>query len=176
MREVNSVDPMTVTNPATGLFYRNPTHLDEAKRARSQTDIVNSIIGTGREIAHDTLDYSDPDVTEFPGFRKLLQPNEEGGVNLLDDQTILSLCKNFLRSRPNIYGFRISYGNYTLKKLENTKTRALSSRYQRFQTEIGEALSEVLSDKNMRVVEVVYTVSNTAPGNFIATAEVYATT
>lgn len=181
MTEVGNVDLNKVLNPSTGLFYRNPTHVDEATRARTQSDIVAAVIGAGRETIHEIMNYGDPDVTEFPGFKKILQPvlDEEGNpvsVTLMKEEEVLGLCKSFLRSRPNIYGFRISFGDYSQKKLDNSKTRDLGARYQRFQTEIAESLAKILSDRSMRVVEVVYSIQSNKPGSFVAVADVYSTT
>jgi len=179
MTTPNTIDPKEVINPGTGLYYRNPTHLDESKRAQNQTEIVKQIIGAGRETQHDVLDYSDIDTTELPGFRKLLEYtiDEEGRfVYTMSDTDIQGLCKSLLRSRPNIFSFKISLGNYPTKKLDNVKTRDLGANRPRFQTEVATALSEVLSDRNLRVVEVNYVIQNHIPGRFIAVAEVYSTT
>ena len=162
----SNTDPNQSINPGTGLLYRNPTHLDEAKRAQNQSEIVKQIVGAGRETIRDVLDYSNPDTTELPGFKKFMSLSEE---------EIKGLCKSLLRSRPNIYSFRISFGNYPTKKLDNVKTRDLGANRPRFQTEIAATLAELLSDRNLRVVDVIYNIQNHAPGRFMSTAEVYST-
>lgn len=163
-------DPNAIINPSSGLLARNPTHIEEAKNALDQSDIVNAIKDTGVKRMTVTYDYGvmDPK-TPLPlaGILKIRDMNE---------QEASGYCKQLMRFRPSIFYVHIKLGDYqNTRRLENFKTRALNANRPRFHTDVGNLLGTVLADKSMRVTEVKYVISSAEPGRFSATAEVYGT-
>lgn len=150
----------------TGVFYRNPTHKEEADNAIDQSQIVKAIIGANRQPHTETLTYTeDSKPWIFPGFAE---------INTMDLVDTKQLCKNLMRFRPNIYKVHIKLGNYkSTRSIDTAKTRALSSFEPRFHTDVAEKIAEVLADKSLRVTEIIYTVHSAEPGQFQAIGEVF---
>jgi hypothetical protein len=164
-------NPDAVRNPSSGLLARNPTHIQEAKDADDQSDIVNAIKQSGVKRMRIRHDYTDVDKSNPPplvGVLKIRDMTEEAAVNF---------CKNLMRSRPNIFTVHIKLGDYpNARRLDNSKTRMLNANKARFNTEVGAKMGEILADRNMNVTELKYIVSSAEPGRFDATSEVYGTT
>ncbi len=164
-------DKNSLINPSSGLYSRNPTHVTEADNADDQSDIVKAIRDTGTKRMRVQYDYSSPDPkNQLPlmGIRRIREMSEE---------SIIKFCQSLMRTRPNIFKVHIKLGNYpNAKRIDNVKVRQLNANKPRFHTEVGEKMGEVLSDRNMNVVEIKYNVNNAETGYFSATAEVYGTT
>jgi len=159
------VKPEDVMHP-TGVFFRNPTHTEEANRAADQSEIVKAISGANRERISEVLSFTEESKPwTLPGFMKIRE---------MDKQAAEGLCKSLMRYRPNIFKVHIKLGEYgDAQRLDNHKTRQLSSFKARFHTDVAETLAEILSDPVMNVTEIIYTVQNADPGNFRATGEVF---
>jgi hypothetical protein len=160
-----NVKPEDVFHP-TGVFFRNPTHTEEADNARDQSQIVKSLTGAKRDRITETLSYEEDDKPwVLPGFKF---------IRTMKEEDIKELCKNLMRFRPNIFKVHIKLGEYQkAKRIETSKTRNLSSFEPRFPSEVAEKMAEVLSDRNLNVTEIIYTVTNADAGSFQAIAEVY---
>jgi len=105
------VKPEDVMHP-TGVFYRNPTHKEEADNAMDQSQIVRAIIGAGRERLNMVLTYTeDSKPWILPGFAE---------VRTLDHPSLVELCKSLMRFRPNVFKIHIKLGDYKGSKPINT--------------------------------------------------------
>jgi hypothetical protein len=167
--EEDRFNPNSNLNPSSGLFGRNPTHVDIANEAANQDEIVKAIKGSGAKEGQVTWYYDkvDPDIGAPPcsGITK---------IRNMSESEVEGFCQNLMRTRPNIYRLHLILGKYPNKrKIDNPKTNQLSSRKPRFPREIGNKLATVLSDKSLYTTEIIYTVHNTEPGFFNATAEVF---
>jgi len=160
-----NVKPEDVMHP-TGVFFRNPTHTEEANMADDQSEIVEAIKGAKRERVTETLTYTEEDKPwVLPGF---------AFVKDMDEQGIEGLCKVLMRYRPNIFKVHISLGNYpNAQQINNHKTKNLTSFKPRFHTDVAKKMAEILSDRTMNVTEIIYTVHSADPGNFRAIGEVF---
>ena len=163
-----NVKPEDVIGP-TGIYYRNPTHVEAAEMADDQSDIVKAILGSGRERKIDTFEYTEETKPWIlPGFAFIRE---------MDEKSILELCKTLMRFKPNIYKVHLKLGDYpSARTVNNTKTVKLDSFKPRFHTEVAEKMAEILSDQTMNVVEILYVVHNVEPGHFRASGTVYVTT
>lgn len=159
------VKPEDVMHP-TGVFFRNPTHTEEANRAKDQSQIVKAILGAKRERKKEILTYTeDTKPWVLPGFANIKE---------LDEQGLSGLCRVLMRYRPNIWKVHIKLGNYpSARSIDNHKTKLLDSYEPRFHTEVAEVIAKILSDKTLNVSEIIYVVNNTEPGNFRAYGEVF---
>jgi len=159
------VKPEDVLHP-TGVFFRNPTHTEEADNAKDQSQIVKAIIGAQRERATQVITYTEESKPWIlPGFPVIQE---------LEQAEIKQLCRSLMRFRPNIFKVHIKFGDYaTSQRVDTNKTRNLSSFEPRFHTEVAEKMAEILADKTLRVTEIVYTVHSAEPGQFRAVGEVF---
>jgi len=165
------IDPNAIINPSSGLLARNPTHIEEAKDALDQSDIVNAIKDTGVKRLKLKFDYGVMDPKSPLPLAGILKIRE------MSEQEAQGFCRQLTRTRPNIFQIHIKLGNYeSVQKLDNYKTRTLDSNKPRFHTEVGEKMGIILADRNMRVCEIKYTVSSIELGRFNASAEVFGTT
>lgn len=160
----------TVINPSSGLFARNPTHIEEANEADDQDEIVKAIKGSNAKRMRVVYTYGDVDPKNpipFMGITKIREMPEESAIQM---------CKNIMRNRPNIFKMNIKLGNYpSTRRIDNIKTRALNSDKQRYPTEVGEKFGELLSDPSLHVVEISYRVNTMSNGIFSTSAEVFVT-
>ena len=167
----DQLDPNAVINQSSGLFARNPTHVQLAENAEDQSDIVKAINYSGVKRMTVRYDYSEMDKgTPLPlmGILKIREMDREAAMNF---------CRNLMRSRPNIFKVHIRLGDHqNIRRIDNQDTRLLAGQKPRFHTEIGEKMGAVLSDKRYLVTELKYVVHNAEPGQFNSTAEVYGTT
>jgi hypothetical protein len=165
---INDFDPDAIRNPSTGIFARNPTRIEISKKAADQDEIVKAIKGTSRQRQILTYTYEGEFAKEPRGFPGMLQ------IRDLAPESIIAMCKNLMRSKPNIFRIHVKLGDYEeQQRIDNPKTRELNSNKPRAFSEIGEALGEVLADRNINATEVLYMVRDVTPGNFYATGEVY---
>ena len=161
-------NPDAVKNPSSGLFGRNPTHIEIAETAKDQDAIVKAINDTGVKEMTVIHEYKDLDKSAPPPFAGILKIRE------MSEEDAIEMCKNLARSRANIFNIVIKLGEYPEKQqLNNKKVRLLASREPRFHTEVGQRLGEILSDPTMHVVEVHYLVHNAEAGAYNATSLVY---
>jgi len=165
MKLPGNVKPEDVMHP-TGVFFRNPTHVDEANDAADQSQIVKAIKGAKRERATQVLKYDEESKPwVLPGFSKVKDLNEVEMAGLL---------KSLMRYRPNIFKVHIKLGEYpSARQIINHKTKKIDSYEPRFYTEVGERIADVLADKTLNVTEIIYTVHNSDIGAFSASAEVF---
>jgi hypothetical protein len=168
---MTEIDQNAVKNPSSGLYGRNPTHVDAANEAEDQSDIVKSIKGTPAKRMRIAYQYSDIDKQSPPPLAGILKIRE------MTEEQAISFAKSLMRTRPNIFKVRIRLGSYpNSRRISNPRTRTLDSNKPRFHTEVGEKIGVLLADKNMLVTEIKYMVDNAEPGFFSAKAEVYGTT
>ena len=159
------VKPEDVMHP-TGVFFRNPTHTEEADNAADQSEIVKAISGAGRERITEVITYTEESKPWIlPGFTKVREMNEEQAEGLF---------KSLMRYRPNIFKVHIKLGEYKdTQPISTSKTRNLSSFKQRFHTDVAKKIAEIIVDPSLNVTEIIYTVHNSDPGSFRATGEVF---
>lgn len=162
-------DPNAIINPSTGLFARNPTHINEAMRADDQTAIAKAVKGTGRALQHVRLTYEDPKNPEaMPGIYH---------IRGMRSDEVEALCKSLLRWKPNIFMLDLCYGDYpNMVEVHHPKVQALSGNAPRFHTDVAVVLAEVISDRTLNIVRVRYQVTNTEPGRYTAVASAWQTT
>jgi len=160
-----NVNPEDVMHP-TGVYFRNPTHMEEADNADVQSQIVKAIVGAKREHKTEVLTYKeDAKPWVLPGIAHIRE---------MDQPAVEQLCKSLMRFRPNIFKIHIKLGEFPeTKMVETPKTRNLSSFEPRFHTDVAKKLSEILSDRTLNVTEIIYTVHSAEAGNFRATGEVF---
>lgn len=160
-----------IINPSSGLFARNPTHIEEANDANDQEDIVKAIKGAGAKQIRVRYAYADVDPKNPIPLMGILK------IRDMPEESIVKLCQNLMRNRPNIFRVNIKLGNYpSARRIDNNKTRVLASSKQRHPTEIGEKIGDLFADKALNVVEISYRVNDMNQGAFSTTAEVHATT
>jgi len=159
------VKPEDVMHP-TGVFFRNPTHMEEADMAQSQNQIVKALTAAKREQITEVLSFTEESKPwTLPGFVNIRE---------MDELQCEQLCRTMMRYRPNIFKVHIKLGNYVnAKPIKTLKTRNLSSLEPRFHTEVAKKMSDVLSDRSLNVTEIIYTVHSAEPGNFRAVSEVF---
>lgn len=149
-----------------GVFFRNPTHLEEAERAHNQSDIVRSIVESRREPQHEVIKYDEASDSRFmPGTKKIRE---------MDRDSIASYFRNLMRMRPNAYLIRVSLGEYpSMKEVKDRGVRNIGSTSPRSYKDIAEAIAAVFASHN--VVEFVYMVDSADPGKFKSQAFVFET-
>jgi len=161
-------NPDAVRNPSSGLFGRNPTHIEIAETAKDQSAIAKAIKDTGVKEMTLVHEYENLDKSAPPPFAGILK------IRDMKEDDAVELCKNLARSRANIFNIVIKLGDYPEKQqLNNKKVQLLSSKEPRFHTEVGLRLGEILSDPTMNAVEIHYMVHNAESGAYNATAIVY---
>jgi hypothetical protein len=164
-------NPNAMKNPSSGLYGRNPTHQELADYAEDQSDIVKAIKDSGTKRMRVSYDYSDMDKANPPPLAGVLN------IRSMTTEQAQQFCKNLMRTRPNIFKVEVKLGDYpSARPIQNGKTRLLNSNKARFHTELGDKIGDILTDSNMLVTHLVYTVHNAEPGYFHATGQVFGTT
>lgn len=159
-----------IRNPSSGLISRNVTHQEIAEYAEDQSDIIRAIKESGVKRIRVSYDYTDLDPANPPPLSGILK------IRKMDIQDAQSFCRTLMRSRPNIFKVDINLGDYTrARRISNYKTQMLNTNKPRFHTELGDKLGDLLADRSLNVVRIVYTVHNADAGHFSASAEVYGT-
>ena len=159
-------DEEAVVNPSSGIFARNPTRVEITDKAADQDEIVKTIMGARRQRQTMRIAYEDKKAPiALPGMVH---------IRSMDLKAITRLCESLMRMKPNIFRVLIRLGNYENQRpISNVKTRQLNTTKQRFYTEIGQIMGDILGDRTLNVTELVYTVHNVNPGLFNATGEVF---
>ena len=162
----NEIDENAVINPSSGIYARNPTRVEITDNASDQDEIVKTIMGARRQRQIMKIAYEDKkSPTALPGMLHIRD---------MSPKSIVKLCQNLMRTKPNIFRVLIKLGNYDgQRRISNAKTNQLNTSKQRFYTEIGEIMGNILSDRTLNVTELIYTVHDVNPGLFNATGEVY---
>jgi hypothetical protein len=157
-------NPDAVRNPSTGILARNPTHIREAEGARNQTDIVKAIVSSGKKRQTMVLKYDvKKDIVALPGMLDIR------GMNSTEAS---ALCRSLVRFRPNIFYVYIKLGNYpNAKKVNDIKVTRLNLHTQVFPTEVADLMGELLSDRALNIVEMVYEVEVADAGKFRTTCQ-----
>jgi len=153
-----------IKNPTTGLYSRNPTHVEESEYARTQADIVAAVTQSGRKIKQLTLEnYLDEDE----------KMNEAGKGNPLSGiRRIRSMeeeeCKDFfatvMKFRKDILTLQVSLGNYDINKTKqvtgNNKINALNTMNGGlWPTQLGHRIGELMSDRRLNIVWMQYDIT-----------------
>lgn len=157
------VRPEDVMHP-TGVLYKNPTHLQEADRASSQSDIVKEIKKQKNTVIHETFTYEDlTNIKAFPGMAKF---------NELDLNGLKSLFKVITKYRPNIFRIRVALGTeYSdLEQVYDNKVTNVSSNTPRNSEDIADSMAKLFEDSRLNVVDMLYQVTDTSAGHFNADA------
>lgn len=147
-------------NP-NGIFYKNPTHLEEAARAVDQSDIVKAIKETRRSREREVFKYGPEDDHRFlPGT--LLIPS-------MSREELEGYIRTLIRVRPNIFLIRISLGNYpNPKQIQSKEIRDISTSRARTYKKTAELIAELFYRK--KVVDFVYLIDSADAGRFSANA------
>jgi hypothetical protein len=153
-------------NPSTGILYRNPTTEDASARAKNQTEIVKQIIGSGKKVLTEIFS---PDASNgaMPGLKKIREMSEE---------TLSKFFLTMFRSRPNIFSVHIKLGEYSSAKEVRANNKLVSAIKIQTHTEyrdLAQSFAELFADKRLNVVEVVWRLSSSSPGNFYVDVEVF---
>jgi len=161
--------------PKTGILVRNPTHINEARNAQDQREIIDALNESRANRLHAIYDYSkyNPKIpSTFPGLPGLLKLREMG------DNEIRGFCASLMRVKPNIIGVILKLGNYeNVSQYTGSRIDQLSKfNRPRNPTEVAIDLAALLSDKSLRIVEIQYFVNAASPGNFSVEAKAVATT
>jgi hypothetical protein len=161
-------DPNAIINPSSGLYGRNPTHVDIAKTARDQEELAKAVREAGASNVPIVYDYRNVDLKNPPPLMGITK------IRNMSLEEATGFCKSMLRSKPNITKLHIKLGEYPrTQRIENGKIRALNSTQPRYYSEIGEKVADILTDKSMLIVELLYVVHATEP--FSASAVAYGT-
>jgi hypothetical protein len=103
----------------TGIPFKNPTHLEEARNASSQTELVSMVLDKDTRYRPRTfsVDYlnNEGKITFLPGVKNIKNMGEEQ-VEELED-----LFNTLLRLKPQTYRFHIILGDYDKKTKVKTK-------------------------------------------------------
>jgi hypothetical protein len=152
------------TNPSTGILYRNPTTEDASGKSDNQTEIVKQIIGSGKKVLTEVFS---PDSTNgaFPGLKL---------IRVMPEETLAKFFLTLLRSRPNIFSLHVKLGDYPSAK-EIRKNNKLVSNIQVSKAteykDLAQSFAELFADKSLNVVEVVWNLQASSPGNFFVSVE-----
>jgi hypothetical protein len=157
-------------NPSTGLPTQNSTHLEAARNARNQAEIVAMVKDMGSKIVHLTWDYSTIDKSDPPPLHGILQ------IRDMSEEEMLGFFKSLTRIRQNLLQVTVKLGDYPNKKrVDNSKTMLLNTTKPRFPTELAEVFTDIFSDKRYNVVELNYQINAMMGDKFNASGEVYST-
>lgn len=164
------IDPNSVMHP-DGTFWRNPTHLHAAERAKDQSEIIKQLVNSGRGKKHETFLYEkDQEVVQYPGMKKIreMMSGEDA------EEKLAGFFKMLLRSKPNIYMARISLGDYpSMKQVFDRKISNVGSSAPKYHTEIAEDMAIAFADSRLNIVDFVFSVRSTEPGTFLSEAEAW---
>jgi hypothetical protein len=165
----NGVDPKEVIN--NGIFYRNPTHLKIAERARNQSEIVQQINESSRKKRHEVFLYdSDQETVQYPGMRKIREMMMAENA----EEQLTKFFAMLLRSKPNVYLVRISLGEYpSMKEIRDRKVDLMKVSSPRYYNEVAQDIGSLFADRRINVTDFVYIVKNTNPGNFSTEAQAW---
>lgn len=151
-----------------GIFYKNPTHLKAAAQARDQSDIVKTVFKMKREIIHQQFLYNDETKQlVFPGIKKFKS---------LSDEEIDGVFNQIMRSRPNIFQLRICFGDYEekdIREIYSNKITDIGSNRQLYPSEVGKRISEAFKNRDLNIIDFVYTVSNHEENSFSSSAQAF---
>lgn len=144
-----------------GIFYRNPTHLEEAERAVKQSDIVESIKGSRRTKQHEKFLYGPESTTTImPGIRE---------IRSMSRDTRVGFFRTLLKIRPYIYMLRVSLGEYkSIKELNGRLVNNIGSTHPRSYKETAESIADIFEKHN--IVEFVYVIDSAEPNKFHSVA------
>jgi len=137
-----------------GIFFRNPSHVEEASFSETQGDIVDALVGVDQPISEVTLQYTDNDKPwSLSGFTK---------IRTMSVEDIEGLFNSLMRYRPNIFSIHIVLGDYEKKQkpLNSNKLRALQPTKQQFASEIAQKLADLFNDKSYLVTELIFKINN----------------
>jgi len=149
-----------------GIFYKNPTHTEEAEFASDQGSLVKAITGAKRPKNTLLLEYTEESMPwVLPGFSKIRDLNDEAREGLF---------KSLLRYRPNTFNVHIALGDYQNQKpLNSAKVRVLNFDEPHFHSEIAQKIADVFNDRSYCVTELIFTISNVESGNYTASCQAY---
>lgn len=149
-----------------GIFFRNPTHVEEANFSTSQGGLVKALVGSKHPRSKKILQYNEEDKPwSLSGFKK---------IRTLSTDNINGLFNSLMRYRPNIYSVHIVLGDYQNQKpLNSTKVQLLQLTEPRFASEIAQKLADVFTDQSYHVTELLFTINNAETGNFNTSCEAF---
>lgn len=147
-----------------GIFYKNPTHLEEAERAVNQSDIVNAIKESRRARKHEKFLYGPEHNTIFmPGTVE---------IRSMERDELTGFFKTLLKVRPYIFMLRVSLGEYpSLQELRGRLVTNVGATHPRPFKETAEAIADLFANNN--IVEFIYVIDNADPGKFHSSAFAY---
>lgn len=165
---------------STGQLYRNPIHLEEARSAMDQTELVAMANDAKRNISFKRritkIDYNEHNPrrpTLCPGVQKLKKLTWE------DEEEVTDIINTVLRLRPRTVRIHIILSDVEEKKKVTTKTHRKIENLSkpRSTKELASLLSEVFMDKRNPIVEMSFRIvdGSYTEGTFRAELETWAT-
>jgi len=142
----------------TGIAFHNPTHLEEAREAADQSELVNMLHDSKYNLTFKdrtfTVDYKDGSKKPkpLPGVTKIKSMDFE------DYDRLEKLMLTILKSRPRIYRLHIILGDYAEKK----KVKTAGERFintitkPRSLEEVAGYLAKVFANNAERIVEMSF--------------------
>lgn len=160
-----------------GIFYRNPTHLEEAERALTQSDIVKQVNQSRRGRQHELFEYTEEKESRYlPGtikIREMVRAGEPVEENAIDP--LIGYFNSFLKVRPSIYMARIRLGDYpSQQEVKNRYVTRVGSTNPRSYKDISKSIAELFRAHN--IVDFAYVVESATPGKFSSRAFAFETT
>jgi hypothetical protein len=171
--DTTRIDPDAMYNPSSGMLTKNPTHMEVAKTADDQQEIVNSIRDMRVKHMKAIYDYTDFDPNNpspIPGLPGVLKLREMG------DEDMAGFCRTLMRTKPLITRIYLKYGDYDFKReYRGGKIQRLQAHKPRHPTEIATLIADILGDKSLNIIEFEYKVNSAGAGNFQSKGIAYGT-
>jgi hypothetical protein len=163
MVDPSKVDPDSMINPSSNLYVRNPSHQDQAERAKDQEELVEAIREVQGKRRTKVYTYEGGDTSDEVTLPGVLD------IRSMKHGEIQEFCKSLMRLKPNITRLHLSLGDYpNTREFRGPRVQRLQSTKPRNPTEIAEDVAELMHDSTNRVVELDYQVNNAKPGQFEA--------
>lgn len=164
----------------TGIAFKNPTHLEEARMASSQSELINMLHDSKYTMPFKervlSVDYNDDNgrVKPVPGVTAIKS------LGLEDLEELEGIMNTIIRCRPRTYRIHILLGDYENK----TEIKTASARFinqitkPRSTKEIADYLAKIFANKSERVVEMSFSIKegSFADSTFRAELKTWATT
>lgn len=164
----------------TGMAYHNPTHLDEARKASNQSELV-SMLHNGKY----NMPFKDRTFSVDYGVNKEKAKPLPGVVaikslGLEDLDELEAIFTTIIKARPRTYRIHLILGDYKEKKQVKTASERFINTITkpRSTEEIAQHLAKIFANKSDRVVEMSFAIKEGSfvDGSFRSELKTWATT
>jgi len=169
----DKVDPDARVNPSTRLIARNPTRM-EISDADNQREIVQQIKDMRAKRKKILYQYEQDENGnwEYSGLPGTI------AIRKLEEEELAEYFRTLMRSRPNIIGIELSFGEYEdARQYTGKLIDKLRFSKPRNPTELAEDMAALFSTKTpeVNVVKLNWKINSANAGNFYTEATAYYT-